>query len=87
MSNEKDLINKCQEWHQYVVIGLNKGLTHTIPDGRVNDIVWVRRRLELFEAFSRCVMNTIWGNDIQYNLKELKEVAEEGFKQETKQNE
>jgi len=79
-AKEEDLIKKCKEWHKYIVIGLNKGLTHTIHDGRINDINWVRGRLELFESFSRCVMDTIWGNPFDSHLKELKEVAEEGYK-------
>ncbi len=76
---DKELIKKAKEWHQYVVIGLTKGLTHTHRDERLDDIDWVRKRLRLFESFSRCIMDTIWGNDNQYNEKELKEVAEEGY--------
>lgn len=78
--NDKELINKINDWHKYVVVGLNKGLTHTHRDERLDDIDWVRKRLALFESFSRCVMDTIWGNPNQYNEKQLKEVAEEGYK-------
>lgn len=77
---EKELIKKAKGWHQYVVSGLVKGLSHTSRDERLHDIDWVRKRLALFESFSRCIMDTICGNDNQYNEKELKEVAEEGYK-------
>lgn len=78
--NDEELIKKIKDWHKYVVIGLNNGLTHTHMDGRRNDVDWVRKRLDLFEAFSRCIMDEIWGNKSGCNIKELKEVAEEGYK-------
>ena len=71
---------KIQEWHNLIVKGLNNGLTHTIDDGRRDDIVWVRRRLELWESFGRCVMNLENNQDYSSPEKELKEVAELGFK-------
>jgi len=71
---------KLKEWHNYVVEGLINGLTHTHRDGRNNDIDWVRKRLALFESFSRCVMDFIWGNNYEdFSEKELKEVAREGY--------
>jgi len=71
---------KIQEWHNLVVIGLNNGLTHTIHDGRIDDINWVRKRLELWESFARCVMNLETGQSYEYDEKNLKEVAQEGYK-------
>ncbi len=71
--------DKIKEWHQLVVIGLNKGLTHTIPDGRLDNIDWVRKRLKLWESFGRCVMDLETNQDYQYSEKDLKEVAEAGF--------
>lgn len=71
---------KIREWHQYVVKGLCNGLTHTHRDGRNNDIEWVRRRLELFESFSRCVMDFEWGNNYKdFSEKQLKEISELGY--------
>ena len=71
---------KVKEWHNMVVTGLCNGLTQTIPDGRNNDIVWVRRRLELWESFGRCVMDLETGQDYKYSEKELREVSELGYK-------
>ena len=82
--NDKELIEKINNWHKYVVVGLNNGLTHTIPDGRTSDIKWVRGRLALFESFSRCIMDTIWGNLNKYNEKELKQISETGYNNKSK---
>ena len=73
---EKSLL----EFHNLIVKGLNNGLTHTIRDGRNDDIEWVRGRLRLWESFGRTVFDFLMGlNDYSYSLKELKEVAEEGY--------
>lgn len=76
--------NKIEEWHKLVVNGLCNGLTHTIWDGRRDNIEWVRRRLNLWEAFGRCVMDLETGQDYTFNEKELKEVAKLGFALEVK---
>jgi len=73
---------QIKEWHKLVVKGLVNGLTHTMRDGRNEDIVWVRRRLKLFESFARCVMDLETGQDYQYSEKDLKEVAELGYSEE-----
>lgn len=73
---------KINEWHNMVVTGLVGGLTHTIPDGRTNDIKWVRGRLDLWEAFGRCVYALSVGNSYESDEKELKEIAKYGYKKE-----
>ncbi len=76
----KEEKEKLLEFHNLVVIGLNKGLTHTIHDGRRDDIKWVRGRLQLWESFGRTVFDYLMGvNNYSYSLKELKEVAEKGY--------
>ena len=76
----KEFKKKIQEWHGLVVNGLCNGLTHTHRDGRNNDIDWVRKRLALFESFSRCVMNFQWGQNYkEFPEKELIEVSKEGY--------
>lgn len=71
--------DKIKEWHNLVVQGLNNGLTHTIHDGRNQDIKWVRGRLQLWESFGRCVMDLETNQDYQYVEKELKEIAKWGY--------
>jgi hypothetical protein len=70
---------KIKEWHSAVVSGLVGGLTHTIWDGRRDDIDWVRQRLRLWEAFGRCVFafhnKQSWDSD----EKDLFEIAKEGY--------
>ena len=73
---------KIQEWRSLIVKGLNKGLTYTINDRRMDDIVWVRRRLELWESFGRCVMDLETNQDYSFPEKELKEIAELGYEKE-----
>lgn len=71
---------KLIEFHNLVIKGLNNGLTHTIWDGRREDIKWVRARLELWESFGRTVYDYLMEiNDPQYSLRTLKMVAEEGY--------
>ena len=72
--------DKIKEWHNLVVKGLVNGLTHTIKDGRTNDINWVRKRLELWESFARCVYALEIGQTFEYDEKNLKEIAKEGYK-------
>ena len=71
---------KIQEWNNLVNQGLVNGLTHT------DHIEWVRKRLELWESFGRCVMDLKTNQDYQDVEKELKEVAEFGFKKQNKEN-
>ena len=71
--------DKIKEWHNAIVEGLNNGLTHTIWDGRREDINWVRKRLRLWESFGRCVMDLETGQDYKYNEKDLFEIAKEGY--------
>ncbi len=79
--------DKIKEWHNLVVQGLNNGLTHTIWDGRREDINWVRGRLQLWEAFGRCVMNLETEQNYEYVEKELKEIAKHGYKKGEKKDE
>lgn len=76
---------KIKEWHNLIVQGLCNGLTHTIHDGRNTDIIWVRRRLQLWESFGRCVMDLETNQDYQYVEKELKEVAKLGYSRDGKE--
>lgn len=78
--SSKKLKDKIDEWHNAVVQGMINGLTHTIWDGRRDDINWVRKRLALWEAFGRCVYALRTGNDYQYDEKDLFEIAREGYK-------
>lgn len=71
---------KILEWHRLVVQGMVNGLTHTMRDGRIDDINWVRGRLKLWESFGRCIMDLETGQDYQYPEKDLKEIAKEGYK-------
>jgi len=71
--------DKIKELKKYVNLGLVNGLTHTIHDGRRDNIEWVRKRLMLWESFGRCVCSLVEGNDHSYDEKELKRVAEEGY--------
>ena len=80
MIKDKEFKAKLKKWHSLVVNGLTNGLTHTHRDGRNNDINWVRKRLALFESFSRCVMDYEWGNNTKdFSEKELKKVSVEGY--------
>ena len=71
---------KIKEWHDLVVNGLVNGLTHTIHDGRINNIEWVRKRLNLWESFGRCIMALETDQNYEYDEKKLKEVSKEGYK-------
>ena len=71
---------KIKEWHDLVTTGLVNGLSHTDRDERRDDITWVRRRLRLWESFGRCMMDLETGQDYQYSEKDLKVVADIGYK-------
>ncbi len=70
---------KIRKWHIAVVQGLNNGLTHTIKDGRRDDIKWVRQRLRLWEAFGRCVFAFHNKQNWESDEEELFEIAREGY--------
>ena len=71
---------KILEFHNLVVTGLVNGLTHTTGDKRIEDIEWVRKRLNLWESFGRTVFDFIIGlNDYSYSLKDLERIAKEGY--------
>ncbi len=77
--NEKDT-KEVTRFHNLVVKGLNNGLTHTIWDGRKEDIEWVRGRLELWESFGRTLFNFLMEyNDYSYSLRDLKEISKKGY--------
>jgi len=71
--------DKILEWNKLVVQGMINGLTHTIWDGRRDDIEWVRGRLKLWESFGRCVMDLETGQDYSCSEKDLKETALSGY--------
>ena len=73
---------KIQEWVNLIVKGLNNGLTHTINDGRINDIDWVRRRLDLWESFGRCLIALEREQNYEHDERELVKIAELGYKKE-----
>jgi len=71
--------DKIKELHQLVVKGLVKGLSHTHQDGRLDDIDFWRKRCNLFNEFSKCVLDIITDQNPQYAEKNLKEIAEDGY--------
>ena len=71
---------KTQEWHNIVNAGLCNGLSHTHRDGRLDDINFWRKRCELFNAFSLCVLDLETGQNYKYKEKDLREIAAEGYK-------
>jgi hypothetical protein len=80
MNIEKIGTEKIKEWHKLIVIGLNNGLSHANKDGRTDEIDFWKQRSILFDRFSHCVMGLVWGNSTDLDEKELKQVAEEGYK-------
>lgn len=78
----KDKEKKIMEWHRLVVNGLVKGLSHTHRDGRLDDINFWRSRSQLFDNFAHCVLNLLTDQIYEYSEKNLKEIAEEGYKKE-----
>ena len=75
-------MSKIKEWHNLVVNGLVNGLSYTAMDGRTEDIDFWRKRCNLFNAFSKCVLNLETDQDYQYSEKDLKEIAAEGYRRE-----
>ena len=71
---------KIKELHGLVVTGIVNGLSHTHKDGRLDDINFWRSRCELFNLFSLCVLDIVTNQNYKYSEKELKEIAEEGYK-------
>jgi len=71
--------DKIKEWHKLVIIGLNNGLTHTIHDGRRENIEWVRMRMFLFNYFTKCIMDLETNQDWSINENNLKRISEEGW--------
>lgn len=74
--------SKIRELHNLVVTGLVKGLSHTSRDGRLNDINFWRKRCNLFNEFSKAVLDIVTEQNSEYAEKNLKEIAEEGYKME-----
>jgi len=52
-----DKEKKIMELHNLVVNGLVNGLSHTSRDERLNDIHFWRKRCNLFNEFSKCVLD------------------------------
>jgi len=76
----QEKIDKIKELHGLVVTGLVKGLSHTHRDGRLDDINFWRGRCNLFNEFSKCVLDIVTNQDPKYAKQNLKEIAEEGYK-------
>ena len=77
---------KIKEWHNLVVNGLVNGLSHTARDKRLNDINFWRKRSQLFNEFSLCVLSLVNEQNYEYAEKNLKEIAEEGYKLNSEKN-
>ena len=71
---------KIKEWHQLIVKGLVNGLSYTAMDGRTDDINFWRKRCDLFDTFAHCIQSLITEQSYKYDEKNLKEIAEEGYK-------
>ena len=71
---------KILEFHKLVVMGLVNGLSHTFMDGRNEELEFWRRRSLLFDAFDHCVMNLITNQSYESYLKELEDIAREGYR-------
>ena len=82
-----DKEKKIMEWHNLVVKGLVNGLTHTYQDERLNDINFWRKRCDLFNEFSKCVLDISTNQNYEYAEKNLKEIAEEGYKAKEQESE
>jgi len=78
MSEEK--IKQIMELHNMVVTGLVNGLSHTSRDERLDDIDFWRSRSGLFNLFSKAVLDIVTDQNPEYSIKELKEIAEYGYK-------
>lgn len=74
-----DKLSKIRELHKLVVNGLVNGLSHTHQDGRKEDIVFWRKRCNLFDSFSHCVLDIITDQCYEYSEKDLKEISKEGY--------
>jgi len=78
--NETIKTNKILECHKLIVQGLVNGLSHTHQDERLNDVEFWRKRPELFNLFSLCVLNLLTEQNYEYDENQLKEIAEKGYK-------
>ena len=71
---------RVMKLHNLVVKGLVNGLSHTSGDERLEDINFWRKRCNLFNEFSKCVLDIVTDQNPKYAEKNLKEVAKEGYK-------
>lgn len=76
----KDKEKKIKELHGFVVNGLVNGLSWTSRDERLDDIDFWAKRCNLFNEFSKCVLDIVTDQDPKYAEKNLKEIAKEGYK-------
>ena len=72
--------SKIKEWHNLLVRGLVNGLSYTANDGRTEQTNFWRKRCQLFNEFSACVLDLETEQNYEYAEKNLKEIAEEGYK-------
>ena len=71
---------QIMKFHNLVVTGLVNGLSHTNRDERLDDIDFWRSRCNLFNEFSKCVLNMVTNQTCEYSEKELKRIAKEGYR-------
>lgn len=76
----KQEIKEIQQAHNLVVTALVNGLSVTNQDGRDDDISFWVKRSHAFERFAKIVMNILTDQTTEYDFKELKEIADEGYK-------
>jgi len=72
---------KIREWHQMVIKGLVGGLSRVQPDlyKRKEDIEFWRRRCNMFDAFTHCIMDLETNQDWSYSEKDLKQWSDAGY--------
>lgn len=80
MNKEFTNKQKILEWHQLVVKGLVNGLSFTARDGRTEQLDFWARRSNLFERFSKCVLNLYTDQSYEIDERELIEIAKEGYR-------
>jgi len=74
---EKELAIK--ELNNLLIKGITNGLSHTHQDGRLNEIDFWKKRCDLFNIFSLCVLDIIEEKDYKLHERELNEIAKIGY--------
>jgi len=76
-SKEEELAIK--ELKKILIKGIVNGLSKTHQDGRLNEIDFWRKRCNLFNTFSLCVLDIVEENNYKLHEKELNKIAEVGY--------